>query len=178
MSKFSDKELIQKTLEGDLRSFSILVKKYENSVAAITKSILGNCFEAQDVGQEVFIQFYKNLKYFRYESGLKTYLVRIAINLSLNELKRKKRISSRIVQLEGKLYNYGVNEHEIFEQKELIHHTLNKLDSRMKAVVVLRMLEGYSTKETAEILNIPQGTVLSRLSRAQDILKEFLKERL
>lgn len=175
MNGDKDRELIQKTLNGDIRSFSILVKKYENSVAAIIKSMLGDVPEAQDLGQEVFISFYKNLKFFRHESTLKTYLIRISINLSLNELKRRKRMNSRFTYLNDKDYYYESDNQEISEHREIVQHALNKLDIKMRAVVVLRMLEGYSTKETAEILKIPQGTVLSRLSRAHEILRDFLK---
>ena len=88
MERDNDKGLIRRTENGDLKAFTELVKKYERPVAAIVKSMLGNCSEAEDVGQEVFINFYKNLSRFRFESGVKTYLIRIAINLSLNELKR------------------------------------------------------------------------------------------
>ncbi len=178
LDRYDDKELIKKTLDGDLRSFDILVHKYEKSVAAITKSMLGDVPEAKDVGQEVFIRFYKSLKSFRHESGVKTYLVRIAINLSLNELKKRKRINSRFIQLNEKENYFEMDDQEIIEHREIIEYALNKLDSRMRSVVLLRMLEGYSTKETAEILRIPQGTVLSRLSRAHDILRELLKEKL
>ena len=175
MNRDSDKELIKRSIEGDINSFGTLIKKYESSVAAIVKSMLGDCPEAQDVGQEVFISFYKNLKFFRYESGLKTYLVRIAINLSLNELKRRKRNKARFMNLNDHGYEYGTSDHERVEIMENIEFALNQLDNKMKAVVVLRMLEGYNTKETADLLNIPQGTVLSRLSRAQEILRGLLK---
>ena len=175
MNRDSDKELIKRSIEGDINSFGTLVKRYESSVAAIIKSMLGDSPESQDVGQEVFISFYKNLKYFRHQSGLKTYLVRIAINLSLNELKRRKRNSSRYISLDDHGYEHGTSDHERREIMENIEFALNQLDNKMKAVVVLRMLEGYSTKETADILDIPQGTVLSRLSRAQDILRGLLK---
>jgi len=62
-----------------------------------------------------------------------------------------------------------------FEIKELINNALQSLQPKYRSVIVLRMMEGYTTKETAKILNLPIGTVLSRLSRAQDKLKEILE---
>jgi RNA polymerase sigma-70 factor, ECF subfamily len=173
-----DKELIQRTVSGDLRAFTELVRKYEKPVAATVISMLGYCSEADDVGQEVFISFYKNIEKFRYESGVKTYLIRIAINLSLNELKRRKRLNFRFTDYKNVSNEVANDTQNISDNQEVIQLAINKLDKKMKAVVILRLIEGYSTKETAEILEIPEGTVLSRLARAQEILREFLKEKI
>jgi RNA polymerase sigma-70 factor, ECF subfamily len=173
-----DKDLIKRTEEGDLRAFTELVKKYERPVAAIVKSMLGNCSEAEDVGQEVFISFYKNLDKFRYESGVKTYLIRIAINLSLNELKKRKRQNYRFTSYENIKKEYVDDDQKSIEIKEIIELAVNQLDNKMKTVVILRLIEGYSTKETSGILNIPEGTVLSRLARAQEILRKLLKNKI
>jgi RNA polymerase sigma-70 factor, ECF subfamily len=173
-----DKELIQRTVSGDLTAFTQLVKKYEKPVAATVISMLGFCSEADDVGQEVFISFYRNIGKFRYESGVKTYLIRIAINLSLNELKRRKRLNSRFTDYKNITNVMAGDEQKEFDNQEVIQLAISKLDKKMKPVVVLRLIEGYSTKETAEILDIPEGTVLSRLARAQEILRDLLKEKI
>ena len=90
----TDDLLIKKTISGDEHAFKELVKKYEPLVAATVIGMLGNCPEADDVGQETFIRFYKSLQTFRGESSVGTFLTRIAINLSLNELKRRRRKAS------------------------------------------------------------------------------------
>ncbi|NIR47450.1 sigma-70 family RNA polymerase sigma factor, partial [candidate division KSB1 bacterium] len=87
----TDRELIDNVRAGDSQAFEQLVKRYESQVAATVIGMLGSCQEADDVGQEVFIRFYKAIHQFREEARLGTYLTRIAINLSLNELKRRKR---------------------------------------------------------------------------------------
>jgi len=87
----TDAELIDASRAGDNNSFKEIVKRYESRVAATVIGMLGNCPEADDVGQETFIRFYQGLDKFRGEASVGTYLTRIAINLSLNELKRLKK---------------------------------------------------------------------------------------
>lgn len=173
----TDHELIKQTRAGDTRAFEQLVKRYESQVAATVTGMLGKSDEADDVGQEVFIRFYKSIRKFRGESGLGTYLTRIAINLSLNALKRRKRRWSLFKPTDEEILEVKADPTDSFasiERKDMVQNAIQKLESEFRAVVVLRLIDGYSTAETAEILDIPQGTVLSRLSRAQKKLKEIL----
>src|SRR6478609_9771025 len=91
MAEQSDDELVESSRNGDLAAFKTLVIRHEGKVAGVVRSMLGSTPEADDVGQEVFIRFYEALGKFRGESAVATYLTRIAINLSLNEIKRRKR---------------------------------------------------------------------------------------
>nr|HPH45726.1 sigma-70 family RNA polymerase sigma factor [Chryseolinea sp.] len=111
---------------------------------------------------------------FKGESSLGTYLIRIAINLSLNEIKRNKRKDKLFSHLE-KGQNVKAEE-SVQDVYEMVHHEIDKLDAEFKTVVTLRMIEGYSTEETSKILNIPLGTVLSRLARAHKKLKDALEK--
>ncbi len=172
-----DKELIEATLEGKDGTFRELIKRYEPKVAGTIIGMLGQCPEAEDVGQETFIRLYKNLKNFRGESNLGTYITRIAINLSLNELKRRKRKNMLFFRREdeGRLDMPDETPADPMDgNKELVHWAIQQLEMKFRSVIVLRLLEGYSTEETGEILNLPVGTVLSRLSRAQQKLKKLL----
>lgn len=112
---------------------------------------------------------------FNGKSTLKTYLTCIAINCSLNELKKKKlTFSINNVELQnGLMIKQAGNSN--YENQELIDKALNLLPHRQRSIVVLRLMQGYSVKETAKILQIPAGTVLSRLSRATETLKKILK---
>jgi len=174
----TEQEMLAATRQGDHEAFKELIKRYESRVAATVIGMLGQCAEAEDVGQETFVRFYKGLKRFRGESSLATYLTRIAINLSLNELKRRRRRSSLFLQKSmdeiGDIPDAraSVDGHE---DREIVQQALQKLHKKFRAVVVLRLIDGYSTEETAQILDLPIGTVLSRLSRAQKKLKELLK---
>ena len=90
-SCLTDQEIITAVKSGNKEAFRQIIKIYESQVAATTITMLGKTVEAEDVGQEVFIQFYKNLDQFRGDSSIGTYLTKIAMNLSLNEIKRRKR---------------------------------------------------------------------------------------
>jgi RNA polymerase sigma-70 factor (ECF subfamily) len=103
-----------------------------------------------------------------------TYLTRIAINLSLNEIKRRKRRFS-IFTKEEDGWHKGTSDHSS-DLNEMIDYEFGQLDPDFRAVATLRLIEGYSTEETATILGIPLGTVLSRLARAQKKLRSGLEK--
>lgn len=172
----SDAELISAARNGDRDAFHALVKRHEAKVAGIVHGMLGHVPEAADVGQEVFIRFYKALGEFRGDAAVGTYLGRIAINLSLNALKTRGNRSARFVT--GPLLpEGGTREDEMRrEAREVVQKGLAMLDEEFRVVIVLRLLEGYNTAETAEMLQIPQGTVLSRLSRGQEKLREIIEK--
>lgn len=175
--KPSELELVRKAQNGDKNAFKELVRQNEHRIAATVIGMLGNCPETDDVGQETFIRFYRSLDKFRGESSVGTYLTRIAINLSLNELKRRKRRNAYFFSKgEEKMENAPDKNdpNKKKELKEIVHTGIQQLEPKYRAVVVLRLIEGYSTQETAQILRLPVGTVLSRLARAQKKLKEIL----
>ncbi|MFC2167203.1 RNA polymerase sigma factor, partial [Acidobacteriota bacterium] len=128
-------------------------------------------------GQETFIRFYKSLDTFRGDSSISTYLTRIAMNLSLNEIKRRQRRRKHISENSEK----GIENipekaasKNTGETKELVHAGVQKLEPKFRSVIVLRLIMGYTSKETAKLLKLPMGTVLSRLARAQMKLKDIL----
>lgn len=177
----TDTERIARAKAGDERAFRALVEQYESRVAATVVGMLGAGAEAEDVGQEVFIRFYEALDVFRGDAAVGTYLTRIAINLSLNAIKRRKRMRLRFwsrdeehnapeeVGVDGREERAGQ------ERREEVQAALQQISPEFRAVVVLRMLEGYSTRDTAEMLDLAEGTVLSRLSRGMKKLQEILK---
>jgi RNA polymerase sigma-70 factor (ECF subfamily) len=176
--QLTDEVLVSRAREGDNEAFRELVKRHESLVAGTVIGMLGRCPEADDVGQETFIRFYRSLKNFRGRSKLGTYLTRIAINLSLNELKSRRRRSNRFVPKPVDEIHDLPDEKataEPDENREIVHRALGRLETKFRSVIVLRLIDGYSTEETANILKIPAGTVLSRLSRAQKKLKDFLE---
>lgn len=180
-SKVSDMDLLDSVKAGDQRAFTLIVEKYRGQVAKTVFGMLGHTAEADDVGQDVFIRFFNSLESFRGDSNLGTYLTRIAINLSLNELKKRKKKAFLFFRKDdGAHMEMDVeDEHrmdEVHDNNELIEKALSAIEPKFRSVVVLRLIQGYSTKETAEMLDLPQGTVLSRLARSQDKLKEVLKD--
>jgi RNA polymerase sigma-70 factor, ECF subfamily len=173
----TDEQLLESARNGNSASFGELIRRYEAKVAKTVIGMLGQCDEAEDIGQETFIRFYYALKRFRGESSIGTYITRIAINLSLNELKRRKRRRSLFQRIDSEVGDVslaGDSDIHLDEEREMIRSAVEKLSPKFRAVVSLRLMEGYSTEETAKILRIPLGTVLSRLSRAQAKLQSML----
>jgi RNA polymerase sigma-70 factor (ECF subfamily) len=179
----ADDELIARARAGDDRAFALLVDRYESAVAATVIGMLGPGEDADDVGQETFIRFHRALDAFRGESSLKTYLVHIAMNLSLNALKRRRRSLLRFVRGDDSVNEIaerraGPHDRlEARETRERVRHAVLQLPEHHRAVVVLRMFNGYSTRETADLLGVAEGTVMSRLSRAMRDLEKKLTTR-
>jgi len=178
--KADEKELLRASLDGDKLAFGEIVNRYRKMVARTVKGMLGDSVFAEDIGQEVFIKLYHSLAGFRGEAKLATYIQKIAVNLTLNEIKRRKRFFSLFSQKgDDDIHAYDVADHgheEKSDAKEMVKKAMMKLDPKFRIIVTMRMLQGYSTKETAEMLNLPLGTVLSRLSRAQEQLKGILEK--
>lgn len=175
-----DNELITDTLNGDKIAFSEIVVRYQNMVARTVKGMLGDSIFSEDIGQEVFIKLFNSLSGFRGEAKLSTYIQKIAVNLTLNEIKRRKRFLSVFTQRgNNEMHEFDIPDHGTESKRdahEIVNKALMSMDSKFRIIVTMRMLQGYSTKETAEILDLPVGTVLSRLSRAQVQLKNILKK--
>jgi RNA polymerase sigma-70 factor, ECF subfamily len=175
-----ESELVKAALGGDKNAFGEIVSRYQKMVARTVKGMLGDSVFAEDIGQEVFIKLYYSLSEFRGESKLSTYIQKIAVNLTLNEIKRRKRFFSMFSQKgNNEMYEFEVADHDNEERKEateIVNKALQAMDPKFRVIVMMRMLQGYSTKETAEILDLPLGTVLSRLSRAQEQLKNILEK--
>ncbi len=165
-----DAALVARATRGDDDAFRRLVERHQAAVARTVCGMLGAGDDADDVGQETFVRFHGALGSFRGESSVRTYLVRIAMSCALNALRGHRRRELRFVRDDVALESAadpatppGVSDDS---QAQHIRDALDRLNAEHRAVVVLRLLEERSTKETAEILQIPEGTVLSRLSRA------------
>ena len=141
--------------------------------------MLGSGQEAEDVGQETFIRFYKSLGNFKGEAALGTYLTRICINLCLDALKKRKRNKRWLGVFARERDVSDVSEHDLHDKRRResrVQQVLLKLGSKHRALIVLRYYHGYSLGEIAGVLKVPEGTVFSRLSRAHGKLKQLLAE--
>jgi len=171
-------ELVDRARRGDDQAFRQLVARYERQVAATVVGMLGRGPEADDVGQETFIRFWRSLDRFRGDSSAGTYLTRIAMNLSLNALKRRQRMRrwfahGDLPDREDPATGAGIQV-ERSDTARAVGDAIRTLEPPQRAVVVLRLVRGLSTAETSAALGIPAGTVMSRLSRAQHQLRRIL----
>jgi len=179
----SEQELVETARRGDEQAFREIVRRLEGRVAATVIGMLGPGPEADDVGQEAFVRLYRALPKFRGDSTLASYVTRIAINLCRNEWQRRKRRSDIFVRDESS-HSENVpgpaGDAESLPERDLVRRALLQLSSEYREVIVLRLMDGFSTREAAGILDVPEGTLTSRLARGQmklrAILEPMLKE--
>jgi RNA polymerase sigma-70 factor (ECF subfamily) len=172
-------EFLRRLKAGEARAFEELVRAYQHRVFAVALRMLGNAGEAEEIAQEVFLRAHRALSEFRGDAKLSTWLYTIASRLCLNHLGSGERSATlfgeeRLTRLR---YEAGGPD-AIVEQTELeaaLHRAIAELPDERRIVVVLRDLEGLSYEEIATALELPTGTVRSRLHRARLDLKDKLE---
>jgi RNA polymerase sigma-70 factor (ECF subfamily) len=177
-----DINLIKKCVDGDLKSFDQLISRYERNAFAMALRYLGNYDDASDVTQEALIKVYKNISKFRFEASFTTWLYRIVINTAKDFLKKKNRekvVSIDETQKEFKDENKDQNPQEHTERQEVkseVHRALDKISENYRMVIVLKDIQGFTYDQISEMLEIPIGTVRSRISRGRvELKKEILR---
>jgi RNA polymerase sigma-70 factor (ECF subfamily) len=181
--------LVEALRRRDERAFSELVRMYQDRVFALVFRILGDRAEAEDLAQEVFITVFKAIAQFRGDSQVSTWIYRIATNHAKNRLKYlARRHHDRrldIADTPETSFSEGFSEHHpspdrVLEGEQLGHiveEALAAIDQDFRVVLVLRDVEHMSYAEIAEVLQIAEGTVKSRLFRGRLALKERIAAR-
>lgn len=162
-----DVELIKKVKKGDGNSFSKLIMLYEKDLYRVAISIMKNDDDALDCIQDAILSAYNSIKKLSHEKFFKTWLIRILVNKCNDSLKKKQKVIP-YGEIPSKA-KYDEN-----TEKLDIRDALEDLEQELKIIVVLYYYEDMSIKDIAETLNIPEGTVKSRLSRARNKLKDLL----
>jgi RNA polymerase sigma-70 factor (ECF subfamily) len=180
-ARASDVELIHRVQSGDTEAFDELMKRYAASVYKVTYSLLRNHADADDLSQETFIRAYRAIARFDEQYQFYTWLRRIAVNLCFNYLKRGKKF--RFVPLpisDGESESADIADPRPQSADSGLRRDLDqalaKLPPDQRAIFVLRVNEELSYNEISQMLNIPVGTVMSRLNRARERLRALLKE--
>lgn len=172
--------LIQRAKSGDSSAFRQLVEKNKRKIYGLCFELTGEHESANDLSQEVFVKAFQNLETFRGEAGFSSWLYRIAVNLHINQTRKK--MFSRLFTRETNYFdrkileaNYSDPERNAEARliRENIENALAKLAPRERAIFVLRHHQDLPLKEIAEILKIKVGTVKSLLFRA---IKKLQKE--
>ena len=187
--------LVNRAKAGDYRAFDDLVDLYADKIHNYVVRMVGDASAAEDIAQEAFVKAFRNLGSFRGASSFQTWLYRIASNLTIDAVRRRRRKDNTIsldAPLEGdegqmarELEDVSVpgpaGRLETAELQGVVHGAIQELSPKLRAVVVLYELQGLSYEEIAEVLHCPLGTVKSRLFNArmelkgklQDVLPEF-----
>jgi len=185
----SDIELMLRLKNDDVGVFDVLYERYKRPLLNFIFRIVGQQEVAEEIFQEVFTQVFRRRKSYQPRAKFTTWLYKIAYNLSLKELRRRRRWGDKEVFSEededGKrkemeqIRDEGKNPEEIFtraREVELVKSALQKLPEIHRKIVILREYQNLSYSEIAELLGIAEGTVKSRLFRARLTLKELLKD--
>ncbi len=175
-----ERNLIEEAKQGNQISFGKLVDKYKSLVSGLAYRMVGSYEDAKDISQSVFIKTYQNLKRFDSEKKFSTWLYRIAMNASIDFLRKHRRHKiDSLEDLAGQLSNSKDSPQIAFNDsliKLAIKDSLEGLNAKQKSVFVLRDLEGLDIKEIAQITGMPQPTVRWYLHRARARLKgELIK---
>lgn len=180
--------LVNAAKKGDVAAFEELVRRYDRNVFRIANHITQNREDAEDVVQDAFLKAYSNLEQFQGQSKFYTWLVRIAVNEALMRLRRRR--PERMVSLDEdvktdddsvprEVADWSPNPEQLYGQgelKDILTRTIQGLPASFRTVFVLRDVEGLSTEETADALNLSIPAVKSRLLRARLQLRERLSK--
>ncbi|MCS6856198.1 MAG: sigma-70 family RNA polymerase sigma factor [Sandaracinaceae bacterium] len=187
-----DRELVERAQRGDGQAFRLLFERYHRRLYALVYRMLQNREDAMDCVQEAFVKVYRHLPNFQGSASFYTWLYRIAFNLAIDQLRRRR--GGATIGLDEKVRQEEDDDQSIrprlLEENPLrtvlrqrlaqrIQEALDKLPPYHREVLLLREIEGMSYEEIAQVLDIPKGTVMSRLFHArrkvQDDLASYLE---
>jgi len=180
----TDALLVQATLAGNRQAFGDLVERYQDRLFNTLTRVLGSPDDASEVLQDAFVQAYTKLETFRGSSQFYTWMYRVALNLACSHRrKNKRRRDEQSVEQIRELSGVEPVDHSLppeqtalrVEQAELVQAALLEISEEHRDILVLREMEDCSYEAIAEILDLPVGTVRSRLFRARLQLKERLE---
>lgn len=180
------REKIKQVKKGDQSSFEDIVIYFQNRIYQHCYRMLGNAHEAEDVAQEAFIRAYTNIDSFDNRRKFSTWLYRIATNLTIDRIRKRKPDYFLDAEMKGtdgldmytRLPSQGRSPGEEVEGLELqrfIHQEIAELPPKYRSIIMLRYLEEFSLKEISDILNIPLGTVKTRIHRGREALRKKLR---
>lgn len=183
----SDHALLEATRTGDEAAFGELVARYRNSITNYVYRLLNDYDAAVDIAQETFVRLYGARERYQKSHAFSTYIYSIATNLAITELRRRKR--RRLISF-GALFEQE-DEREFDppdarplqdvalvenERQRAVARAIASLPEKYRAPIVLRDVEGRAYEEIAAILDLNEGTVKSRISRARSLLREKLRD--
>jgi RNA polymerase sigma-70 factor (ECF subfamily) len=184
--RMSDHALLEATRDGDGDAFAELVGRYRNQITSYIYRMTSDYDEAVDLAQETFVRLFRAAGRYQTTHAFSTYIYRIATNLAISELRKRKR--RRLVSLTG-LMSSGEGEQAVdfnppderplqdvtlvdSERREAIKRAISTLPEKDRAPLVLRDVQGKSYDEIAAILRTSEGTVKSRINRARNFLRD------
>jgi RNA polymerase sigma factor (sigma-70 family) len=183
-----DYDLIRRAQEGDTRAFDELVVKYSKKLYGLVYNMTSNKEDTHDLLQDIFAKAYRSLRHFRGKSTFYTWIYSIAVNMSLNFLKKRKRRAGMSlddvdtgIQNDPAFVDQGHranprHQTNIHELQKILNEALQALSQDHRAVVTMFDIQGMPHAEISKILGVSEGTVRSRLYYAHQQLQGYLEE--
>lgn len=176
---------IKQVLKGDQSAYADIVSLYQQSLHQVCYRMLGNKEEAEDAAQEAFIKAYIHLHTYDQKRKFSTWLYRIATNLCIDRIRKKKPdyyLDAEVPGTEGlDMYSQLAadellpeEELERMELQERIQYEISRLPDKYRAVIILKYIEELPLQEISDILDIPLGTVKTRVHRGREALRKQL----
>lgn len=189
ISSAPDRAIVEQVMAGEVDAFSVLVRRYQDRIYSAVLNYVSDPDDAVDIAQEAFVKAYSKLRTFDSESAFYTWLYRIAINTAIDHLrKRKSRPADSLdddkyaqVGFEPTSKDPSSDPEKVLvrsEQARVLRKAISSLSEKLRSVIVLHDVEGLSQEEVADILQVPVGTVKSRVSRARAELRYLLQKQL
>ncbi|WP_019244580.1 MULTISPECIES: RNA polymerase sigma factor SigW [Bacillus] len=179
------KQRIKEVLKGDQNAYGEIVEIYKDKVFQLCYRMLGNRHEAEDMAQEAFVRAFVNIHSFNIKLKFSTWLYRIATNLCIDRIRKKKPdyyLDAEVAGTDGlNMYSQvpgdtllPEDEVESLELHERIQKEITQLPEKYRTVIVLKYIEELSLKEIGEILDMPIGTIKTRIHRGREALRKQL----
>jgi RNA polymerase sigma-70 factor (ECF subfamily) len=170
-----DAELVRRAMGRDQDAFAALVARYQKRAFWIAFHVVGRVEDARDVAQEAFVRLFRSLDRYDFARSFYTWFYRIVMNLAIDHLRKHKSRATSLDEFQGGLPDTGDDSSAPMQRAEedrQVWRVLDKLDSKFRAVLVLRDIHGLSCREIAPILRITHATVRWRLHRGRQLFKE------
>jgi len=178
---------IKQVIKGDQTAYEDIVEIFKDKVFQICYRMLGNRHDAEEIAQEAFIRAYLNIQSFKQERKFSTWLYRIATNLCIDRLRKKKPdyyLDAEVSGTDGlTLYSQIPSddllpeiEVENMEVQESIQQAIYRLPEKYRSVIVLKYLDDLSLNEISEMMKLPLGTVKTRIHRGREALRKQLRK--
>jgi RNA polymerase sigma-70 factor (ECF subfamily) len=161
--------LIRKAAQGEVSAFDALVDRHSPAIMAVVRARTGDLALAEEIVQDAFVRMFRHLPRFRGESSLRTWLVRVALNLATDAARRDRRRFEFTLEsvVECAAADESAEQVSIHsEQTGRVRHALRQLPEAMRVAISLRYDAGLSYAEIARVLDVPIGTVASRIASA------------
>ena len=183
-STLSDEDVVSRVLAGDVAAFEILMRRYNQRIFRVARSVVGDDDEAEDVVQDAYFRAFEHLNQFAGRASFATWLTRIALYEALARRRRRQRM--QVVDWSDPRHSTKVPtmansspEHAtaVKELGGVLTAAVDELPDDLRTVFALRMIEGLDTNETADCLELTEANVKVRLHRAKLLLRERIDER-